>query len=148
MMQKKTLKSFSALSGKRVFLAAPYTHDDPLVRAYRVSQVNACAAELMLAGALVFSPVSMTHPISHFTHEPVPHKFWLRQTLSFIEWADTFAILRLQGWKVSSGLDEELRAARSKGLEIVELDNFWGADSAWGGLLTMLDELTDRLEKT
>ncbi len=114
MMQKKTLKSFSALSGKRVFLAAPYTHDDPLVRAYRVSQVNACAAELMLAGALVFSPVSMTHPISHFTHEPVPHKFWLRQTLSFIEWLIRLPFSACRGGKSLAGLTRsyERRALR------------------------------------
>ncbi len=112
--------------GKKVFLAAPYTCDDALQRAYRVSQINACAAELMKAGAFVFSPVSMTHPISHFMGDCLPHEFWLRQTMSFLPWAEVFAILQLQGWAKSAGVQKEHARAKELGLEIIQLDNICG----------------------
>lgn len=106
--------------GKKVFLAAPYTCKDTLLRNYRVSQINAYAAELMLAGAIVFSPISMTHPISHFTHNPCPHDFWLRQSLSFIPWADVLIVLQFQGWDVSVGVKAEVARAKALGKEVIE----------------------------
>ena len=112
--------------GKKVFLAAPYSCNDPLKRAYRVSQINSCAAELMGVGAIVFSPVSMTHPISHFMRDCQPHEFWLRQSLSFLPWADTFVILQMQGWNKSSGVAQEHAQAKLLGMEALYLENIWG----------------------
>lgn len=115
------MKSFK---GKKVFLSAPYTCDDTLLRNYRVSEINAYAAELMLAGAVVFSPISMTHPISHFTHEPCTHDFWLRQSLAFIPWADVLVVLRLQGFDTSVGVNAERSRAAALGIKVVEKNPF------------------------
>ena len=39
-----------------VYLAVPYSDDDPSVREWRFEQVNAAAAVMMSAGLHVFSP--------------------------------------------------------------------------------------------
>jgi nucleoside 2-deoxyribosyltransferase len=49
---------------KKIYLAGPYSHWNPAVRAIRFHKLNEKAAELLNAGFLVFSPISHSHPRS------------------------------------------------------------------------------------
>lgn len=49
--------------GVILYLASPYTHEDPAVMRQRWLDVSAAAAWLMAQGFVVFAPVSMGHPI-------------------------------------------------------------------------------------
>ena len=93
---------------KKIYLAAPYSDKDPKVREQRVEAVNKKAAELMMAGNLVFSPLSHSHPISkHCTVDPCDNGFWLRQDLWILPICDVMYILCLDGWQYSSGIKTE-----------------------------------------
>ena len=46
-----------------IYLAAPYSHPDPGVRERRFRAINRAAAALIAEGRIVFSPISMSHPI-------------------------------------------------------------------------------------
>ena len=94
---------------KKIYLASPYSHPDMAVKIQRFEAVNKKAAELMLQGYCVFSPISMTHPIAVAKNLPGHWEFWERQDTPFIEWCDEFHIYCLPGWKYSKGIKNELK---------------------------------------
>jgi hypothetical protein len=46
-----------------IYLACPYTDPDPAVRKARFDIATAVAADLIRGGRIVYSPITMTHPI-------------------------------------------------------------------------------------
>src|SRR4051794_947669 len=46
-----------------IYLGCPYTHPDPAVRKLRFEIATEVAADLIRTGRLVYSPITMTHPI-------------------------------------------------------------------------------------
>jgi len=107
---------------KTIYLAAPYTHWNPIVRWLRVRAVNRKAAELIDAGFIVFSPISHSHPISRYTkaHCCDP-EFWVRQDLAFMPVCDELWIYRLKGWWNSKGIGREIDCAKELKKEVVYL---------------------------
>lgn len=104
---------------KKIYLAAPYSHKDPAVRAMRIEIVNIKAANLMMQGHLVFSPLSHSHPISaHCDVDPYDHDFWLRQDLWVLEICDEMQILCLDGWESSKGIKTETEFAKKLGIPV------------------------------
>ena len=104
----------------KVYLACPYSHADKSVREHRVEQVNKKAAELMMSGYLVFSPLSHSHPISkHCDVDPCDNGFWLRQDLWILKFCDELHILCIDGWKQSVGIKIEIKEAKNIGMEVV-----------------------------
>ncbi len=99
----------------KIYLACPYTHDDPAVREARFEAANRAAAKLMTPGHSVFSPISMTHPIAETADLPKGWEFWAGQDLPFLEWCDKVVVLQVPGWKESVGVQEEIRIARDMG---------------------------------
>lgn len=104
----------------KIYLCVPYSSPDPDVRKWRVEQANIKAAELMMQGHLVFSPLSHSHPISfHCKVDPCDHDFWLKQDLWILDICDEMHILCLDGWEKSKGIATEIEYAKSKGMGIV-----------------------------
>ena len=60
---------------RKIYLAGPYSHPDPTVRAIRFHKLNDKAAELLRAGNLVFSPISHSHPIAEQCELPKDWEF-------------------------------------------------------------------------
>jgi len=105
---------------KKIYLAAPYSHPEVHVREWRVRRVDKKAAELMMEGNLVFSPLSHSHPISkHCTVDPCDHDFWLRQDLWVLDICDEMHVLCLPGWDESRGIQTEIEHAESKEIKVV-----------------------------
>lgn len=107
---------------KRIYLAAPYTDADKDVRRYRFSQVTVVAGELMLQGDLVYSPLTMGHVIAEAVDMPSDWEFWQKSCLSYLEgWATELYVLRLPGWKASTGVAAEIEAARRFRLPVTHI---------------------------
>lgn len=108
---------------KKIYLAAPYTHTIMGIREWRVKEVNKKAAELMMRGNLVFSPLSHSHPISAYCSvDPCDHDFWLRQDLWVLDICDELNVLCLDGWKESKGIKKEIDYAQQRGIKVVYLE--------------------------
>ncbi|WP_034603197.1 DUF1937 family protein [Maridesulfovibrio frigidus] len=105
-------KQLSDLSGAplKIYLACPYTHPDPEVRKSRYEAVNIAAAKLIVAGHIVYSPISHSHGITN-TGLPMDWNFWKRIDQEFIRWADQVWILKLDDWKKSHGIAAEIELA-------------------------------------
>ena len=91
----------------KIYLACPYTQNPE--RGF--IQANRKAAELMLEGHIVFSPISHSHHICIQNGLPEKLDFWLKQDLPFIDWCDELHVLMLPGWEDSSGVSREIEYA-------------------------------------
>jgi len=105
---------------KKLYLAAPYSDPDPVVRRYRVDMANRKAAELMMQGFLVFSPLSHSHPVSKYCDvDPCDNDFWLKQDLWILEICNEMRILCLPGYQESKGIQIEKEYAKQLGKPVV-----------------------------
>lgn len=95
----------------KVYLAAPYTSDNPKIVEYRVSMINKAAADLMKIGHIVFSPISHSHLIAMQESLPTTFDFWQKQNHAFIDWCDIVVVLCLPGRTASKGVNDEIRYA-------------------------------------
>lgn len=101
-----------------IYLASPYWHDDPAIRYRRANQADRAAADLMRQGYLVFAPVPYGHRYATrygLTNETQ----WRDWGLEMLRACDRILVLRLMGWRKSTGIGRELDVARNCGLPVL-----------------------------
>ena len=125
----------------RIYLACPYTHDDPEVRRARVEAANRKAAELLQLGLIVFSPLTHSDRLGELMGNPMDHDFWMRQCRAFIEWADEIHVLRLPGWETSRGVAAEIKLAMEMGKPRHYMDNTSGTATGTVSLKALVRKL-------
>lgn len=106
-----------------IYLATPYSHDDPAVREARYVAVTRYAARMIRQGHVVFSPISMSHPIEVIGgDEPAPSDVWVDFDEPFMEACAEAVVLMLPGWEQSRGVAREIAyfTARGKPVRFVE----------------------------
>ena len=96
-----------------IYLASPYSHDDPTVRQSRFEAVTAKAAELFRAGTLVFSPITHCHPIAAAHSLPTNIRFWESYCRRMLMHCDELYVLQLPGLGESAGVALEVNFALS-----------------------------------
>lgn len=106
---------------KKIYLAMPYSHPDPIVRADRFWKANHMAATLMEERNIVFSPISHSHPVSLCMDNSLDREFWMEQDHAFIDWCDALYVYRVEGWEESEGVKREIGWAQAAGKEVVYL---------------------------
>jgi hypothetical protein len=102
---------------RKIFLACPYGHADKLVVEQRFEQSNKVAAQIVRAGAIVFSQVSMSHPINQHLTELDKNgisKLWAPIDQVFMEAMDELVVIDEPGWKESAGVAREIEFFRSR----------------------------------
>lgn len=125
---------FNKLKNKNIYLALPYSHNDPQVREARYRTATSVAAFLMSEGATVFSPITYGHQICQYGID-TSFKRWAELDYPMISWADEFWLLELDGYEISFGVQEELKQAMLVGTKIVrisqqDISNFLSHTSA------------------
>lgn len=101
-----------------IYLAAPYSDPDELVREQRFNMINRAAAKLMVEGKYVFSPISHTHPIKKAGDLPGGWDFWAGYDKRMISCCDKLMVLMLTGWETSIGVQAEIKIAAEMGITI------------------------------
>lgn len=78
------------------------------------------AARLIAAGIPVFSPISHTHPIAHFSFmDPLDHSIWLSADEPIMHAAHGIIVLTLDSWAQSFGLQKEIDWFANEGRPII-----------------------------
>ena len=95
-----------------IYLASPYSHPDSAVRLARFEAACIAAGKLMVAGATVFCPIAHSHPIGELLDAGAQsHEMWMKQDLPLLARATGLAVLMLDGWASSRGVNEEIEFA-------------------------------------
>jgi len=108
---------------KKIYLATPYSHDNPEIRKARFKKINRVAAALMREGNLVFSPISHTHPIALAGDLPKGWEFWKEYDRTFIDWCDEVQVFMQEGWKESTGVSAEIEIARELDKPVIFIED-------------------------
>jgi hypothetical protein len=109
-----------------IYLAVPYSHPDPAIRELRFKQVNYVAGKMMVAGDLVLSPISHSHPIAMAVELPVDWKYWQKMCEAWVSVCYKLVVLRLAGYTTSTGVTAEIKLAKELNIpiEYVEYRDF------------------------
>lgn len=108
-----------------IYLASPYTHLNPLVMEERFKAVCKIAAMFMAKGFYILSPIAHTHPIAMAGKLPVDWQYWEGYDTTIIKCCKCLLVLKLEGWKDSTGVKAEIKIAEELGVpvEYVEYDD-------------------------
>jgi hypothetical protein len=94
-----------------IYLACPYTDPDPAIRKARFEAATAVAAELIRSGHIVYSPITMTHPIDMVlagASNTLGSDYWVAFDEAFMEMCSEMVVIRLDGWQRSNGIRREI----------------------------------------
>lgn len=104
---------------KLIYLASPYSHDDPRVVEARFRAACMAAAELMLRGYVVFSPIAHSHPVAEHGGIDPTHDFnWLSFDLPLLARCDEVRVLCIPGAVESIGIKAEVTEALRLGIPV------------------------------
>ena len=110
---------------KIIYLACPYTDASAEVREQRFRLATEVAANLIRKGQIVFSPITMTHPIDIVLAGDLGtlgSDFWVKFDESFMAFCSELAILRVEGWEKSPGILRERRFFEERSLPVWFVD--------------------------
>ncbi len=109
-----------------IYFASPYSHEDPAVRQERYEKTLAMAAGLLERGFLLYSPIVDGHQYNKYWKEHEVARmgwdFWNKLDTLMIRKSDAFWVFALDGWRLSIGVQEELKLAKMLQLPISFVD--------------------------
>jgi Domain of unknown function (DUF1937) len=109
-----------------IYLAGPYSNDAPTDRSRkasaekRVARFNAvteAARCLIERTQIVYSPLTMTHPIDIRMKQDPGSAFWIAFDKAFMAHCARLIVLKLPGWNASSGVNNEIEFFGERGIE-------------------------------
>lgn len=120
-----------------IYLASPYTHQDPNVLKIREKQISEIGYVLMKHGYNLFCPITQSHRLADVAHVVLGHEECMRVDLAFLEKADELFVVKLHGWDESRGVREEIQFAKQHGIPITYINGTdWKIDGALSEGLT------------
>jgi len=107
-----------------IYVAVPYSSDDPAVMQHRFNVVTKVSAALMKRGKMVFSPITHSHPIAQYldAKTALDWKAWQKFDTKMLKCCDELYVLMLAGWLDSVGVGAEMQLARELGMKITFID--------------------------
>lgn len=107
------------MRGQKIYLAIPYSGMEE--ESFKIA--NETAAELMIEGHIVYSPISHNHPIAKERGLPTGWEYWAAFDEEFIKWCDELYVINIgeDGHKLiekSKGCQAEIKIAKKLGKEI------------------------------
>lgn len=113
-----------------IYLASPYSHEDPLIKKTRFLLAEQVTAQLILQGKFIYSPIVHCHALAERYEMPGDFVFWRRYNIDMLKRADQMYILSIPGWDTSVGVKHEMEIAVEIGIEI-SLVNDKGEIKQW-----------------
>lgn len=107
---------------KKIYLAIAYTGYEDL----SFDLANKEAAKLINEGHFVFSPISMSHPISKLGGLDGSWDTWKELDMEFIRWCDEVHVINFNdlATKNSVGVNDEVKYAKEIGKEVIYIQKF------------------------
>lgn len=101
-----------------VYLATPYSHENPAVMDARADEAIRYVADLSSGGEVVFSPIVHYHEAAKRFGMPRHYEFWHGACTAFLDKASALYVVMLDGWRESLGVKHEIDRAREIGIPV------------------------------
>lgn len=109
-----------------LYIASPYTHDDPVIRQRRYEKALDFTAWLAVTYRLWgFSPIVHSHNMDLQLKPEYDHTFWLTWGKTMLIPSTGLMVFQIEGWEKSAGVDEEIALAREIGKPIYMSQMLW-----------------------
>lgn len=105
-----------------IYIASPYTHNDPSIERERFEQVRFYATYQMQRGVVCFSPVVYGRQFHVAGHLRGDFKTWAALNDDMICAASLMEVLMLPGWDNSVGVMHEIERAQELDLNLRFVD--------------------------
>jgi hypothetical protein len=108
-----------------IYIAGPYTNNAPKnhresasteKRLARFAATTEVAKKLIERGEIVFSPLTMTHPIDVRMINDPGSAFWVSFDEAFMTHCRRLIVVKLPGWDESSGVKREIEYFAKRGI--------------------------------
>lgn len=97
-----------------IYLASPYSHPDPQVRASRYSSVLPVLAALAHKRISVYSPIVHWYNVEiHCGMDLTAHDLWKWSDCDMMNLCTDGLFLKIDGWKTSRGMEHEEQFLRN-----------------------------------
>lgn|SRR5574343_574904 len=107
---------------KVIYLAGPYSSDDPKILTKRWKMYNKISSTLISnKDVYVFSPITYSHPIVHqknFNKDFWTYEYWMPFDKHMLAVCDEMWIVDIEGWDKSKGVLDEIEFAKANNIKI------------------------------
>ena len=103
-----------------IYIACPFWHESPEVRAGRRQKAIAYGDGLFRKGLHFYSPLLNSE---RYKEKKAKEKYWLEHGLKMVDVSTEMHVLCLPGWEDSSGIKGEVAKAQKNNIEIVYIKN-------------------------
>jgi hypothetical protein len=100
------------------YLASPYTHDDERVMQIRYEKALDVVVSRVKKRIFILSPIVYCHLMAVKYGLPRDAEFWEWLNVSMMLKSSNMQVLKLDGWKESGGLANEIKLAVASGMPI------------------------------
>ena len=107
-----------------IYLAGPYSNGSASTRLARFHAMTHVAAKLVEQQKIVFSPLTMTHPIDLVLAEDgetLGSDYWVKFDEAFMSFCSEIYVVKLPQWELSSGVKREVDFFEKQGIKPVHL---------------------------
>jgi nucleoside 2-deoxyribosyltransferase len=111
----------------KIYLAIPYSFNPEL--SFKIA--NKIAAKLMIAGHIVFSPISHSHPVADYLPDNLrtDSDWWMKYDLPMIDWADEVHVVCIGHYgpdlvAESKGVQMEMVHAQNTNKPIIIIEHY------------------------
>lgn len=102
------MKDYIHKNAVTVYLAGPYTHDDPQIREHRYHMLLKAEAYLLKQGLAIISPINMCHELGKIYGFNYGYEYWKQRDRTLISKCDRMIVLMEPGYKESVGVQDEI----------------------------------------
>lgn len=94
-----------------LYLASPYSNEEPTIQCFRFETAAMAVGMLMRLRKtpMVYSPIVHCHPVAASLELPGHVDFWWEHNKFMLDQATGMAVLKLDGWKESKGVQREIK---------------------------------------
>lgn len=101
-----------------IYLASPYTADDPDLVEARYQAVAKETARLLTLGLIVYSPIVHCHHLAKEYNLPTTFDFWQDYNMGMLSAAQSLWVFTTMGWQESKGVQSEIAFAQRAGKQV------------------------------
>lgn len=107
-----------------IYVAAPYTHPEPHMMAYRFEFCRRWLAETFAQtelGNIRYSPIVHWHSVAGVYNLGVTAETYEQHNKTMLSVMDRLEVLNIPGWNTSVGVDMEMKWAQEFGIPITHI---------------------------